>query len=165
MTQIGSTYATLKAAIVTQLSARSGLEGVDVLPAPPADALKVHGPTGAGKAIWIADAEGDQDNTVLCGEGRLDIDETYSLTIVLQALPIDNEAQTATDLKVDQMLGELLLELASDPTWGLVTGPVQYLITSRGSFRRFTGPLPGNATYPSRCEFDLDVEARISFDP
>lgn len=163
---IGSTYSTVKSAITAQLAQRSGLSGVDVLAAPPVDALNIHGPSGSGKAIWIVDAEGDYDNVVMCGAGRLDIEESYGLTIVLQAMPVNkSETQASTDLKVDEMLGELLLEIAADPTWGLAVPPVQYLETTRGSFRRFVGPLGQTAIRPSRCEFDLNVEARISFDP
>lgn len=163
MTQLGSTYSTAKAAIVEQLSRRGGLADVAVIGEPPVDALNLVGESGSGKAIWIADAEGDQDNVVLCGQGRLDVDETYDLTIVIQALPLDSENQADTDLKVDHMLGEVMLEMAGDPTWGL-TQFVQFE-TSRGSFRRFVGPIGNTALRPSRCEFDLEVRARISFAP
>lgn len=158
---VGSTYAAAKAAIVTKLDARNGLDAVTVLGEPPVNALNLTGATGSGQAIWIADAEGDYDNVVLCGNGRLDLDETYALMIVFQALPLDGEDQADTDAKVDTMLYEFLDEMAGDPTWG-VTAFTQFY-TSRGSFRRYVGPVTDRNIRPSRCEFALEVNARISF--
>lgn len=159
---LGSTYAAGKAAILAQLDARSGLDDVTVMGEPPVDALKVTGPAGNGKAIWLADAEGEYDNEVFCGVGRLDLSETYTLTIVIQALPTAGESQADTDLKVDNMLGEILTELAADPTWGL-TGTFHQFETTRGGFRRYVGPIGERALRPSRCELDLEVRARITF--
>lgn len=158
---LGSSYATAKAAIVAQLDARSGLDDVTVMGEPPVDALKVTGPSGNGKAIWLADAEGDYDNEVFCGAGRLDLDENYRLTIVIQALPVAGDTQATTDLKVDNILGEVLTEMAADPTWGLTQ--FQQFETTRGSFRRFVGPIGERNLRPARCELDLEVNARLSF--
>lgn len=158
----GSTYSTVKAAIVTALGEVAALADVDISPAPPADASKVKGTSGTGKAIWIADADGDYDNVVLCGTGRLDLEETYDLTIVIQALALDSDdTQLITDQRVDGMLGEILTVMANDPTWGITA--FVYCQTTRGGFRRFAGPVTNTGSYPSRCELDLTVEARISF--
>lgn len=160
MTTLGSTYATAKAALLAQLDARSGLDDVAVAGEPPVEPLKVMGPTGSGKAIWIADAEGDYDVTQMCGVGRIDFDEPYELVLVIQALPLASETQANTDLKVDQMLGEVLLEITADPTLGL-TQFQQFVILPSG-FRRFVGPIEGRNLRPSRCELSLEVQARVS---
>jgi len=165
----GSSYSTVKAAVVAKLDARSGLDGVSVAGEPPVDPFKVQGDTGSGKAIWLADAEGDYDNVVLCGAGRLDLEETYDLTLVLQALPQStSDTQAVTDQRVDAMLGEVLLQMATDPTWGITASadlPIVYLMSTRGSFRRFVGPIAERNIRPSRCELDLHVQCRITFDP
>lgn len=161
---VGSTYAAAKAAIVAQLAVRSGLSGVAVAGEPPVEPLKVMGSTGSGKAIWIADSEGEYDNVVICGPGRLDIEELYSLTIVFQAVPVNaSETQATTDLRVDEMLGEFLLEMAADVTWGL--SQFTQFETTRGGFKRYVGPVTDRNIRPSRCELDLDVRARISITP
>jgi hypothetical protein len=161
MTTLGSSYATAKAAILAQLKARTGLSDVEVSGEPPVDALKVTGPFGNGQAIWLADAEGEYDNEVFCGAGRLDLDENYRLTVVIQALPVAGDSQADTDLRVDYMLGEVLAEMAADPTWGLTE--FQQFETTRAAFRRFVGPIGERNLRPARCELDLEVNARISF--
>ena len=165
----GSSYSSVKAAVVTKLTARNGLSGVAVSGEPPVDPFNVQSQTGSGKAIWIADTEGDYDNVVLCGPGRLDLEETYDLKLVLQSLPLSTtDNQAVTDQRVDVMLGEVLLEMAGDPTWGLVATadlPIVYLMSTHGSFRRFVGPISDRNIRPSRCELDLNVRCRITFDP
>lgn len=160
---VGSSYGTVKAAIVDTLAARPGLSEVAVSYAPPAKPLEVRGPTGRGDAIWITDAAGDNDNVVLGAPG-LWVDETYDLTVVLQSLPVDSdEDQRVTDRRVDEMLYELLWQTATDPHWGLA-GTFVHLRITRGGWRRLVGPLEGTAVFPSRCEFDLAVEARLRFE-
>jgi|SRR5690606_4070608 len=155
----GSTYAALKTAIVTKLQARPGLTDTAVSAAPPADPLNLTGPGGTGKAIWIADAEGSYENEIIGGP-PLRLEEIYTLTVVFQALPANtSDTQLVTDARVDDMLGEFLAQMASDITWGVTA--FEYLHTTYGDFRRFVGPISDRNFFPSRCELDLGVEARI----
>lgn len=159
---LGSAYSTVKGAVFTRLAGRPRLQGVALDLHPPADALKVTGPHGSGEAIWFADAEGDYTNEIICGPGRLDLDETFTLTIVLQALPKNtSDTQIVTDRRVDELLGEVLTAMAEDPTWGVTDFPVCQ--STYGSVRRFGGPMGDRPMYPSRAEFDLVVEARLTF--
>lgn len=164
---LGSTYSTVKAAILDRLANVADLADATVTGAPPTDPVNVLGESGSGKAIWIASGEGSYDNTVLCGPGRLDIDETYDLTIVFQSLPLDSDdGQAVTDTRVDEMLGAFLSDMATDATFGVAASddlPLVYITISRGSFERFSGPFTNGVLYPSRCELKLDVEARLSF--
>lgn len=159
---LGSSYSTVKAAIYARLSSRPRLQGVALDLHPPVDALKLTGPNGSGEAVWLADAEGDYENVVICGPGRLDLDETFTLTIVLQALAKNSsDTQLVTDQRVDELLGEVLTAMAEDPTWGVTE--FVYCQSTYGQVRRFAGPLGDRPTFPSRAELDLVVEARISF--
>lgn len=164
---LGSTYSTVKAAILTRLEEVDDLADVALLAAVPARPEEVMGETGSGKAIWIATADGDYDNVVLCGPERLDLEERYDLTVVFQSLPLDtDDTQAVTDLRVDEMLGAFLIDMATDATFGVVaseTLPLVYITISRGSFERFAGPFTAGVQYPSRCELSLSVEARLSF--
>lgn len=163
----GSTYSTVKQAIITRLADVDGLDRVEILAAPPVNPLDVHGQYGTRQAIWIADAEGDYDNVVLCGAGRLDLEELYDLTVVFQALPLDtDDTQIVCDRRVDEMLGAFLKDMADDATFGVAATddlPLVYITISRAGFRRFCGPFPDANQFPSRCELTLHVEARISF--
>lgn len=164
---LGSSYSSLKAAVADNLSARSGLSDVTVLAWPPLEASELKGPDGSGKAIWIADTPDGEYENVVMGAPDLWLDETYTLTLVLQALPNDtDDTQLITDQRVDEMLYEVLQESAQDTAWGLQTGddqPFVFVEATRGAFQRFVGPIPNGATRPSRCQLSLDVHARIQF--
>lgn len=164
---VGSSYATVKTAIVTKLRARSALTDVAVEPAPPANPTEVMGESGSGKAIWIADADGQYDAVVMAAPD-LRIDETYELVIVIQSLPKDtDDTQLVTDQRVDEMLYEVLhqvaAELTVDAPWGIATqdGPFNYLQITPAGFERFAGPLTNQRPYPSRTEQRLLVESRL----
>lgn len=155
----GSTYAALKQAIVTRLDTRPALTATAISAAPPVDPFKVVGASGSGQAIWIADGEGVYENVVIGGP-PLRLEELYTLTIVFQALPANtSDTQLVTDQRVDDMLGEFLSEMASDITWGITD--FEYLHSTYGAFRRFSGPVTDRGIFPSRCELDLEVEARL----
>jgi hypothetical protein len=160
---LGSTYALVKGALVDRLSERPGLADVAITAAVPESPLAVRGDTGSGKAIWVADAEGDLDNVVF-GAPDLYLEETYNLTVVVQAIWLDtDDTQLSTDQRVDEMLYEVLHELAQDTALGIDTAALDlpYLQVTRGPFRRFAGPLTNTNRYPSRAELDLSVEARL----
>lgn len=163
----GSTYGTLKQAILTRLAAVNALSGVSISGNPPVDPLNVTGSDGSGRAIWISDAEGAYDNVVMCGQARLDIEEVYDLNITFQALQRDTgDTQVASDLRVDTMLYAFLEDMADDITFGVAASsdlPLVYITVSRGSFRRLVGPITGTNKMPSACVLSLHVEARISF--
>lgn len=163
----GSTYGTVKQAIVTRLGQVSALSGVSISGSPPVDPLTVTAPDGSGRGIWISDAEGQYDNVVLCGQARLDLEEIYDLNITFQALPRDSDdTQIASDLRVDSMLHAFLEDMADDSTFGVAASadlPLVYITISRGSFRRLVGPITGTNKMPSACVLSLHVEARVSF--
>ncbi len=161
---VGSAYATVKAAIAEALAARPGLNDVTVLPHPPVKPEELKGIRGSGKAIWFADAEGAYDNVVFLAP-YLFLDETFQMTCVLQSLPGDSsDTQLVTDMRVDEMLYEVLQEFAAQemsdlPAWGIETIPA--VRVTRGAFKRFCGPYTNTVMFPSRCEFAIEVEARI----
>lgn len=155
---VGSSYSTAKAAIVSKLSARSGLTGVAIRYQAPEKASDVGGESG--DAIWLDDAEGNYENPVLpiaCG-----IQENYSLTLVLQSLrPSTGGTQQVADARVDAMLYEFWSEITADHTFGVTA--FKHFIVSTASTRRITGVLPTGAGHGARCELRLNVESRIQF--
>lgn len=169
MTDVGSAYGTVKAAIVTRLRARSGLSDVAIQPAPPTDPVSLMGESGSGKAIWIADAEGSYDAVVMAAPD-LRLDETFELVVVCQSLPKDtDDDQLVTDLRVDALVFEVLHQAAQELTvsapWGIPVDddPFNYLQITPGTFERYAGPLTNQRPYPSRTEQRLQVESRLVF--
>lgn len=161
---VGSSYSTLKWAIFQQLQARAGLQGVAVSYQAPVQAQDVQDSTGSSEAIWLDDADGEHENVVICSL-PLQIEELYSIALVVQVLrPSSLGDQRAADLRVDELLFEVLSELATDPTWGLSnTGNFVYLHTTRTAFRRVTGFLPNGAGHGARAELALRVDSRLRF--
>ena len=163
---LGSTYSTLKAAIVSTLSERPGLSTVNVGYAAPRQREDVADSTGSGDAIYLDEAEGEFGNSVFGAPG-LWLDENYTLNLVIQSLQSDSDiTQLDVDRRVDEMVWEVLDEMSNDAKFGVdVTGnDFVHMIVSRGGFRRVTGPLSPSG-YGARLEFAINVEARIRFDP
>lgn len=158
---VGSSYATTRNALFTLLAARNGLAGVVVSSQPPIQASDIVSSTGASDAIWIDDAEGDYSDD--CFKALpLQFDETYGLKIVIQSLkPSDDGTQYQADLRVDQMLYEVLDQIAGDATLGVHSFNYLYVLPS--AFKRVTGFLPSGAGHGSRCELTVEVKCRHNF--
>lgn len=162
---VGSSYSTLKSTIVTQLKARAGLSAVSVSYQAPLQATDISGPVGNFEAIWLDDAEsGEHQNVVICSL-PLSLEEVYSIKVVVQVLrPTSTGTQEEADTRVDELLYEVLYELAHDPTWGLSgTTPFNYLHTTLTTFERKTGFLPTGTGHGASWEANLQVQSRISF--
>ena len=160
----GSSYSAVKAALVAKLQARPGLSAVAVSYEVPKDPMNVKGPTGANEAIWLDDAEGD-DDVVIFGGLPLVFDETYTLALTIQVLRPTTGAegeQQAADTRADELLYEVLSELASDTSLGVVGFDLVQVTPS--AWRRKTGVLSTSNGHAAGIELDLSVNARISFD-
>lgn len=162
---VGSSYSTLKSAIIGRLVERAGLVGVSVSYQAPVQASDVSGPVGSFEAIWLDDAEaGEHQNVVICSL-PLQLEEVYSIKLVVQVLrPTSTGTQEEADTRVDELLYEVLHEMTHDPTWGLSgTSPFNYLHTTWTTFERRTGFLPTGAGHGASWEANLQVNSRISF--
>jgi hypothetical protein len=161
---VGSTYSTLKTAIYDKLKARPALSAVAVNYRAPEKATEVQGESGSREAIFLDDAEGEHDNVVFGGL-PLRLEETYSLKLVIQVLRKgDSSEQQDADRRVDELLYEVLHELASDPTFGIDDDAFDYLQVTYSDWKRTTGFLDTSGGHAAGCELDLQVEARLSFD-
>lgn len=161
---VGSSYAALKRAITTQLKARSALSAVSVSYQAPLQAKDVLDASGSGTAIWLEDSEGAHENVVICSL-PLQLEERYALGLIIQVVFDSSDGtQEAADERCDELLYEVLAELANDPTFGLSTGdPYNYLHVTRSTWRRGGGFLPSGAGHGAWIRLLLDVEARIHF--
>lgn len=155
---VGSSYATVKNALATLLAARTGLAGVAVSSQAPVQESDVTSSTGAFDAIWIDDTEGEYSDE--CFRALpLAFDETYGLKVVIQSIkPTTAGTQYAADLRVDEMLYEVLAQIANDATLGVHS--FNYLYALPTAFRRITGFMPTGAGHGSRCELTVEVKCR-----
>lgn len=172
---VGSSYAAVKTALQTLLDARSGLDNVSVLSQAPLKPSELAGADGTSDAIWLGDTTGEYSDE--CFRALpLAFDETYDLTISIQSLkPTSAGSQVAADLRVDQMLYEVLAQIAGDPSIGNsppggtpVTGAItpntfNYLDALPSGFRRIVGFLPTGAGHGSRCELTVTIHCRHVF--
>lgn len=156
----GSSYYTVKTAIIEALQGRPGLAEVSVLYQVPERPQDLAGPSGIADVIFLHDAEGSYENVVACGL-PLKLDESYNLVLVIECIRTDTDGtQSIVDQRVDELLGEVLGELANNPTFGVTE--FDFCRITRGSFRRTAGQL--GSGHGARCEFDLEINARLSFD-
>lgn len=159
---VGSSYSTVKAAAVAALKARPALSAVAVTYRAPETSTEVQGESGSNESIFFDDAEGgDLDNEIIASL-PLRLEETYQLKLVVQVLrPSSDGTQQDADERVDELLYEVLKEIASDPTLG-ITG-FDYLHITTAAFNRRTGFLGTSGGHAASCELMLSVEARLSF--
>ncbi len=160
---VGSTYSAVKAQLVAKLLARPALSGVAVTYRPPEKAAEVEGQSGSGETIWLDDAEGDNE-VVIFGGLPLHFDESYALVVKIQVLrPETGTAgeQQAADTRADELLYEVLKELASDPSLGVAGFDHVQVIPA--SWVRTTGHLGTSGGHAASIDLSLQVEARIGF--
>lgn len=164
MVVLGSSYSLLKSAITSRFQQRAGLQGVAVSYQAPLQADDVTGSAGSYESIWLDDTDGEYENRVICAL-PLQLEETYSVRLVVQVLAPESEGtQEVADRRVDELLYEVMSELAYDPTFGLSgTGNIVYLHATHGPFRRITGLLPNGMGHGARFEMNLEVDSRLEF--
>lgn len=170
MPDVGSSYATVKRALRDRLQERSGLVGVAVEYQAPVQAADNRGSAGQYEKIFLDDVEdGELNNVVMCSV-PLRLDESYHLSVVIEVIrPSSLGTQEAADERVDQLLFEIVHELASDPTLGISLNPglhshFDFLNVTRGRFVRDTGFIAGTGGgHGARCVLDVEVSCRLSF--
>jgi len=134
----GTSLIALRIGLLARLQDRPGLADVQVAYDKPATEL-------APDALWFDDqAEGD--NTLPhIQAGERDVDETYSLGMVVQVLCQDGRDQQAADLRAVELLREVQKEVAETPrtidaiewieltAWAYIGGPIGENSTTRAA--------------------------------
>jgi uncharacterized protein YrzB (UPF0473 family) len=99
-----STVPTLKANLKTQLAARGGLTGVQIVYGPPSVGMQ-------REYIWLGDADGEQ---VFAAMGTLNHEE-YDLQVIVDVIR-EGEDEQAADARAFAIQAELENQLRSDNT-------------------------------------------------
>src|SRR5690606_17953869 len=113
---------------------------------------------GAYEAIWIGTAVGPTGPVVFC-DGRLRFDEETTVTVVAEVLGQDTrDTQQVVDDRVNELLYELLAELADQSTWDTTTLDLDvfdYFWCEPTETRWEAGRIDGQSTFASRVEVDV----------
>jgi len=167
----GSTYSAVKAALVTQLDARSGLAATSVLYQAPERGSEVRGESGAWELIFFDDAEGTSGVRVFAGPSPLIFDEEYIQTCVIEVqIPDSSGTQQAVDDRAMELLYEVLHELSHQAEWdytalGLGPADFEYVDLVPASWSTNTGFIVPTKGHGARIGLGIRVRARRLFSP
>jgi hypothetical protein len=173
---IGTAYSSVKGAIVHLLQSSTSLQesGTIVSYETPANQTDIRTDKGKYEAIYFDDAgtgigpvtgDSKQDNVIICSL-PLRIEEEFTLPLWIVVLePNRDDTQEAADRRVDELLFEVMKEIASYPTLGLENVPeFDYLqVTKASQYERRTGFLREDA--PGRgasARYYLHVKCRLN---
>ncbi len=165
----GSTYSAVKAALVTQLKARSGLANTTVLYQPPERGSEIRGDSGTWELIFFDAAQGSAGVRVFAGSSPLIFDEEYDQTCVIEVqIPDSSGTQQAVDDRAMELLYEVLHELAHQATWdydalGLGAADFEYVDLVPASWSTSTGFVMPTKGHGARIELGIRVRARRTF--
>jgi len=173
----GTAFAAFKSALIANLKEREALEDVVVQYDSPENPAGVTTEQGlyesifwddAGVGIGISTKIPNQENVVICGL-PLRIEEEHPIPLAIQVmLPGTGGRQEAADHRVDELIFEVMAELAHNPTQGLhVTPGFDYIqATKLWTWERHSGILdPSSLGRGALARLFINVEARISFTP
>ena len=162
MTTVGTSVVIAGNALITALAADATLtsDGVNIsydAPVVPTD-LKTE--DGAFEAIWLGDAEEDEDVPLLTG-GHLHRDETIEQTLVVQVLkPGTDGTQLAADTRAVEILTRIQSVLANSVDLG-VTDPARFeAVITRWRLHR--GYLGNGQGHGSRFDVNVQFTARLT---
>lgn len=147
----GSNVPAVKTELVTRLTARAALSGVQVSYGQPVRVLDV-------TALWFGDADSTFEAIAFKkSAGRIEVEEDAEITCYMQAIGYDT--QVAADTETAMMLGELFDEVMSNPTLdGNVSGLLAILPLSGD---RIGAPLPNSSKYASIITATLGMSSLI----
>ncbi len=163
-----SAYPVLKSALVTLLTARSALSGVNVIGYAPVNSDDLKTDSGEFEAIWLAAAEGPVGPVVFC-DGEMRFDEETTLTVVVEVLGRDtDDTQARVDTRANALFYEVLAEISDQSNWDTATlglDVFDYFWCEPVEHRWSAGRIAGQPAFGARVELDVDIRARRSFTP
>jgi hypothetical protein len=161
----GSAYPLIKAALITRLTVRAGLQGVNILAHPPISRDELRSPTGRNESIFFAGATGPFADVIMSA-GDLRFDETPVMTVVAEVTGTTSEhTQLDVDARCNELVYEVLTEIAGQHTWPLSTYGLDvfnYVWFTPASGTWNTGRIDGipAGAYGASFELGLQVQAR-----
>ncbi len=108
MSGAGTSLVTFKRALRDNLRARPALAGVSVLYALTEDET-------APEAIWFEKAETEELSIPSLRAGKLHLQETYDLDVIVQVTLTEGQSQEQADARAVEIFAELQQELAAAP--------------------------------------------------
>lgn len=102
----GTSLVAFKLALITRLTTRPGLAGVQIYYGVPE---YIH-----GEEIWLEGADAE-DAIRIMRAGTKKVDESYVLTLVVQVLGDEGQEQQTVDVRAAELLREVQQDLAENP--------------------------------------------------
>lgn len=154
----------VNAALVTLLSARIGLAGVNVGYQPPQKAVQVLAESGQRESIYFGDSlDGELANVVFC-DGGLRFDATYIQELFVLVVGKDSgDTQQVVDGRADVIVGEIFAELANQQNWStsaLGLDGFGYMMVTPAEVEKTGGRIGDKPYHGCLVELGLQVEAR-----
>ncbi len=151
MTIKGTLYPQVVTELKTRLEARSGLNGIQVLDHKPVQILEA-------TAIWFGDPEAeDEEISFQESGGMVGIIEETDFPLIIQVTK--KQTQALADADVAAWMGEVIEELAENPTLG---GNVAGLhIIKPFTWRWARGRLP-EGMYATACELSITFRGELT---
>lgn len=155
--------AAVRSQLVELLSERLGLADVVVAYEPPAGHVDLQAAgSDTPAAIWMAgDASGQWQIESLRGP-PLRFVETAEQTVVLQVLPADDsDRQADIEARLAAMVGEVVDQLAGDPTLGIGddVAPLIQVLPAEYEWTAGRMDLGTEGAFAARCEMTLTIRA------
>ena len=151
----GTSLVAFKQAIITNLTARSGLSGVQVAYA--WDDLPSGDDHLEGEAIWLGDTTWPEYEIPVMRSGTKKVDERYELELFIQVLKVDGSDQETADVRAQALLVEVQQALAETPQQSAQIFVAQFVVQ-----KHHTGQIPPGPGHGSRFDCVLAVHARLA---
>jgi hypothetical protein len=157
-------YSVFKSAMVTRLSARSGLAGVTVAYDAPNETPDVRA-SGSWESIHFDKISGASNNVIMCA-GSLVYDFDYVQVAVVQLIRPDSlGTQQAADERLEELLNEVLAEMADQQGWDMAAlglDVFDYFQATLASIDTRTGKLSSQG-HGAAYDLGIRVQARRSY--
>ncbi|MEB3367416.1 hypothetical protein [Saccharopolyspora mangrovi] len=145
---VGTTLVQFKSALVSKLTARPGLAGVQISYGFPDEAIEA-------EAIWLQDAN-STDSIPTFKTGPVRVEEVYTVVVACQVLKSDGSTQEEADTRAVAILSEVQQALAVEPR--LID---EILYAQLAGWKHSTGVLPTGNGHGSRFDVQVQVRARL----
>lgn len=154
----GTVIAAVRARLVTQLAARPGMSDTTVIYNEPEQAAQLD----AGETCWLASAATGDVTQAALKPLPLKTEEEWQQDVVFQVLGRDDSyTQDVAEVRVADLVGELLELLATGPDLGLTVSGWDRVLVLPSSWAWEAGPflVGGGTNYGARCVVTLNVIA------
>lgn len=146
---VGTTLVEFKSALVDALTARPGLDGVQISYGFPDEEV-------TDEAIWLQDANANDSIPTYRAGPSVKVEEQYTVIVACQVLMGEGAPQQDADQRAAELLAEVQQAVAENPR--LIP---TILHAQLSGWRHHVGLLPTGGGHGSRFDVQVQVKARL----